>query len=174
MRPTTPVLAVVLLALASCDAAPTIPAPSGGEARFTICSPDGDCGPTREPPPDTTGTKPGPASYDYNSTAFVYPGALNQQNRIELHTYSTAKLFVATTRLEARFYIGPRCSSSLTQFKYEQKSASGSPVTVESTATTLRWPNEPYEYKVTGLHTFVPVTGGSGGGTFYSTAEVCR
>ena len=165
----------LLLALAACDTPTTIPAPGDeGAARFTICSTSGECGPVKEPPPDTTTTPPGAASYEYASIARLYVGQLNQQNEIELRTYSRAKAWVATTSLEARFYMGPRCNSSLTQIKMEQKSANGTPVTVESIHRLYRWPNEPYEAKVSGYHTFVPVPGATGGGSHYSTDEICR
>lgn len=167
--------AALLLALAACDTPPTISAPEDeGAARFTICSSSGECGPDREPPPDTTTTQPGAAWYEYWSSARSYAGALGDPNTVELRAYSRARAWVATTSHDARFYMGPHCNSSLTQVYREQKSANGTPATIESLRSFHRWPNTPYELKVSTLHTFVPVPGATGGGTHYSTAEICR
>ncbi|HEX8395740.1 MAG TPA: hypothetical protein VF665_25530 [Longimicrobium sp.] len=95
---------------------------------------------------------------------------------VTLTSWSTANANVAFTTLDASFRnvgaeSGYGCNNASQQFDSSHSSGSGSPLTLQSSRVanylgTIKW-------EVTGTHGFTPVSGATGGGTFYSSHFVC-
>jgi hypothetical protein len=130
-----------------------------------------ECAP---PPP------PGPAAqFSYGSDASG-PVWVNQGGtllkEVSLTSWSTAGANVAFTTLDASFrnvgaQSGAGCGNASQQFDSSHSSGSGNPLTLQSSRVanylgTIKW-------EVWGTHGFTPVSGASGGGTFYSSDFVC-
>jgi hypothetical protein len=122
----------------------------------------------------------GPAAvFNYGSDA-VGPYWVNMGGtllkEVSLTTFSEAVSNVAFTTLDASFrnvgaQSGAGCGNATQQFDGSHSSGSGSPLLLQSSRVanylgTIKW-------EVWGTHGFTPVSGASGGGTFYSSDSVC-
>lgn len=168
-RWTLPALACAALVLAGCEGS-AVTAPE--DPRLALCSTSGECGPSDGKDPLTVTTTKA-ATYEYGSQARTSAGSYHEQ--VELWTTSNALANVASTTVEGRFYatvLG--CGSDTWSFRIrDHKTAPGSPVYLTVSAIFRHAWNESHAYKVLGFHTFVPVTGAEGGGTFTSSVERC-
>jgi hypothetical protein len=127
-------------------------------------------------PPQPTGPA---AQFSYGSDA-AGPVWVNRGGtllkEVTLTSWSTAGANVAHTSLSASFRnvgaeSGYGCGNASQQFDSSYASGSGNPLTLQSSRVanylgTIKW-------EVWGTHGFTPVSGASGGGTFYSSDFVC-
>jgi hypothetical protein len=133
-----------------------------------------ECAPPPPPPPPA-----GTAQFSYGSDAdgpvWVNRGG-TLLKEVTLTSWSIAGANVAHTSLSASFRnvgadSGYGCGNASQQFDSSYASGSGNPLTLQSSRVanylgTIKW-------EVWGTHGFTPVSGATGGGTFYSSDFVC-
>lgn len=119
------------------------------------------------------------AQFSYGSSAsgpiWVNRGGILLKE-VTLTSWSQAIVNVASTSLSASFRnvgaeSGYGCGNASQQFDSSYSSGSGSPLLLQASRVanylgTIKW-------EVTGTHSFSPVSGATGGGTFYSSNFVC-
>jgi hypothetical protein len=119
------------------------------------------------------------AQFSYGSSAsgpiWVNRGGILLKE-VTLTSWSQAIANVASTSLSASFRnvgaeSGYGCGNASQQFDSSYSSGSGSPLLLQASRVanylgTIKW-------EVTGTHSFTPVSGATGGGTFYSSNFVC-
>lgn len=130
-------------------------------------------------PVDPNPTTPVLAQFSYGSSAsgpvWVNRGGILLKE-VTLTSWSQAIVNVASTSLSASFRnvgaeSGYGCGNASQQFDSSTSSGSGSPLLLQASRVanylgTIKW-------EVTGTHSFSPVSGATGGGTFYSSDFVC-
>jgi hypothetical protein len=95
---------------------------------------------------------------------------------VTLTTWSQAGANVAFTTLDASFrnvgaQSGAGCNNTTQEFDSSHSSGSGNPLTLQASRVanylgTIKW-------EVWGTHGFTPVSGATGGGSFFSSDFVC-
>ena len=167
-------LAALCAALAACDS-PTLQRADGASPLFDICDTSGDCGPDRDPPPPPPPAPPGYATYNYG-TALGNWGDDNNVEWLFLRSWSNGGAGVATTSLSSAYYWGETCSpSTWNYYTTDAKTVNNNGTYVNvwfSRRFSHSWSRE-VTYKVNATHTFVPMAGVSGGGTFKTWTKHC-
>ena len=96
--------------------------------------------------------------------------------QLRLISFSQSIVNVASSSVYAEFKNvgaagGSFCNNVPQSFDNAYASASGSPAYIE-VSRVAQWLGT-VKWQVDGVHTFTPVSGASGGGTFYSSASFC-
>lgn len=173
-RLTFAALSCLAVLLAACDQS-TVVAPESPQA--ALCSWDGECGPgDRDPPTDTTAIPPVVAEYNYWSDILTSSTWLNgtMYKKLQLRAHSEAIRYVSSMRVDATFRQGPSCNPEGTQFLANRAATgTGSPLKIKAVLDTQYVGSQIKTTYVEGSHAFTPVAGGTGGGTFPSSASKC-
>jgi len=152
----------------SCPEPPTC---YDADGNVVQCCYDADGNVTPCPPPTQV-------QLDYGSLA-PYDGQVNSGGmllkQVRLISYSQAIANVASFSVYAAFKLGSAtssagCNNPAWMFDYDSAYASGNGYLEVS--RVAQWRGE-YKWQVDGTHTYSPVSGATGGGTFYSTASFC-
>lgn len=174
--------AAVAAALAACDGSVAGPAAEAPDAPrlITFCNDSQDtCGPTPREPIDTTTQTGGPpiASFRFDSRILALltrPAFSNTLvKHVEVLAESEALGYVSYTSVHGDFSYFAGCHATQTPLPSRSKSANGSPVKLV-VGFAEEYPQDAFiKWRVIGTHTFTPVAGATGGGTFQSSDEYC-
>ena len=170
-------LAALCVALAACDS-PTLERADGVSPLFAFCSSSGECGPDVEPPPPPPPPPPPvptTAVYDYGTGV----GSWGDDGNVEwlyLRSWSNGGAGVFTTSLESNYYWGHGCAPSTWNYYTTDSRTVINNGTYANVWFSRRFSHSVTReaaYRVNATHTFVPITGVSGGGTFKTWTIHC-
>lgn len=136
------------------------------------CTSQGECTWPTEPPPPPPPTT---ASYEWG-TGIGRSGSEGSVEYTHLRSWSNSKAGVQTASLESRYYWGESCSpTSWNYYTTDAKTitANGYAVDLVFSRYFSHTATRQVTYRVDATHTFVPLPGVSGGGTYKSWTRYC-
>ncbi|MDB4948172.1 MAG: hypothetical protein JWM27_821 [Gemmatimonadetes bacterium] len=169
-------LALACTALAACDGRnPADPSAATPHSFCQVNRAHADCNgpPPRDPPPDTTTPPPPAASYAYSLIHLFYVGGSGLKTA-EVGAESDSYAYVNYTLADA-YITAANCYTNVnTSTVHKIKSGYGSPFYAAAGFQQL-YPNNStvIKWKISATHTFTPVAGATGGGTYSTYWEGC-